>query len=76
MTTKYISSGTAIFSTSSGICTISSPLSENITTMVNSRATRVIGLILGMNFVSYQVRPLDLMRKKRVSMPPKKGIPR
>ena len=41
----------AIRTTSSGIFTIYSPLRLNMTTMVKSRAIRVIGLILGMNFV-------------------------
>jgi hypothetical protein len=62
--------------TSSGICTMSSPLRENITTMVNSSAASVIGLILGMNLLSYHSRPLILRKTKRVSMPPKKGMPR
>ena len=53
-----------------------SPLRENITIIVNSNATRVIGLILGINLPSYQVLPLALMRVNLVSMPPKKGIPR
>ena len=43
-----------------------SPLSENMTTMVKSRAIRVMGLIRGMNFVSYQSFPLSLSRVKRV----------
>ena len=34
-----------------------SPLSENITTIVNSSAMSVIGLIRGMNTLSYQSRP-------------------
>ena len=37
--------------TSSGICTMRLPLRLNMTTMVNSRAIRVMGLILGMNCV-------------------------
>ena len=35
-----------------------SPLSENMTTMVNSRAMSVMGLMRGMNFVSYHVLAL------------------
>ena len=41
--------------TSNGNCTIISPFSENITTMVNSSEISVMGLIFGMNFVSYHV---------------------
>ena len=40
-------------STSKGRRTIVSPFNENITKMVNSRATKVSGLILGTNFFSY-----------------------
>ncbi len=53
-----------------------SPLRENMTMMVKSRAKRVIGLILGMNFCSYQVRPFVFRPMKRVIMPPRKGMPR
>ena len=69
-------SGTAMRRTSSGILTMNSPLSENMTTMVNSRATSVIGLMRGMNFVSYQDLPLSLSMVNRVSRPAIKGIPR
>ena len=47
----------AIRTTSSGILTMYSPLSENMTMMVKSRAIKVIGLIRGMNFVSYHSAP-------------------
>ncbi len=53
-----------------------SPLSENITTMVNSSAIRVIGLILGMNFVWYHSLSLSLISVKRVIMPARNGMPR
>ena len=49
----------AMRTTSSGSCTMFSPLSENITTMVKSSATSVIGLIFGMNFVVVPVLALQ-----------------
>jgi ACR3 family arsenite transporter len=48
----------------------------NITTMVKSSAARVIGLIFGMNLVSYHSRPVRFTSAKRVAMPAKKGMPR
>ena len=62
--------------TSSGSCTIRSPLRLNMTKMVNSRATSVMGLMRGMNVRSYHSRPLILRAAKRVSMPAKNGMPR
>ena len=53
-----------------------SPLSENITTMVKSRAMSVMGLILGMNFVWYHSLFLSLIRPARVAIPAMKGMPR
>jgi hypothetical protein len=47
----------AIHSTSSGWWMIRSPWRLNITTMVKSRAPRVMGEIFGMNTSSYQSRP-------------------
>ena len=47
-------------STSSGSCTMVSPFSENITTMVKSSATSVIGPMRGTKRVSYQSRPFAL----------------
>ena len=44
-------------STSSGSRTMFSPLSENITTMVKSSDTSVMGLIAGINRFSYHSRP-------------------
>ena len=46
-------------STSSGNRTMYSPFRENITTIVNSSATSVSGLIRGMKFRSYQVSPFS-----------------
>ena len=43
--------------TSSGCWMIWSPCRLNITMMVNSSATRVIGLMRGMNLVSYHSWP-------------------
>jgi len=68
--------GIAMRMTSNGSCTMYSPLSENITRMVKSSAMSVIGLILGMNFFSYQSRPLVLRPMNLESMPAIKGMPR
>ena len=73
---KYMDSGMAILTTSSGTSTIYSPFSENITIMVKSRAMRVIGEIRGMNLFSYQLFPLDLTNVYLVIMPAMKGMPR
>ena len=51
-------SGRATRSTSKGMRTISCPLSENITTMVNSSATSVSGEIRGMNSRLVPLPPL------------------
>src|SRR5690606_19145588 len=48
---KYKSKGTAIINTSKGISTINSPFKENIMIIVNSKAIKVIGEILGINFL-------------------------
>ncbi len=53
-----------------------SPLSENMTTMVNSSPMMAVGLSLGMNLVSNQSRPLVRMREKRVMIPATRGTPR
>jgi len=47
-----------------------------MTTMVKSRAMSVMGLMRGMNFVSYQARPLSLSRMNRVRSPARNGMPR
>jgi hypothetical protein len=44
--------------------------------MVNNSDMRVIGLILGMNTVSYHRRSFNLMRVKRVIIPARNGMPR
>ena len=62
--------------TSKGSWTMYSPLSENITRMVKSRAIRVIGLIIGMKVLWYHSLLLSLMSEKRVMMPARKGMPR
>ena len=57
--------------------TILSPLRLNITTIVNSSATSVIGLIRGMNARLVPVpRPSALSSTKRVSIPARNGMPR
>ena len=63
-------------STSSGSCTMASPLSENITTMVKSSETSVIGPMRGTKRVSYQSRPFALTSTRRVRKPAANGTPR
>ena len=46
---KYTKSGMAIIRTSIGISTINTPFNENITTMLNSNAIKVIGEMVGIN---------------------------
>jgi hypothetical protein len=46
--------------TSKGISTINSPFKENMTKIVNSKATNVVGKIGGINFSAYQVSPFAL----------------
>ncbi len=55
---------------------MASPLYENITTIVKSRATSVIGLMRGMNVCSYQARPRAATRTRRVRKPAANGTPR
>ena len=52
----------AIIKTSIGILTINSPFNENIITIVNNRATRVIGEMLGINISVYHFSPFILTR--------------
>jgi len=66
----------AIRTTSSGRRTIYSPFKENMITMVNSKAIKVSGLILGTNFSSYHSRPFAGSRKNLVRKPAVKGMPR
>ncbi len=47
-----------------------------MTTIVNSSATSVIGLMRGINFFSYHARPRALTRISRVSIPAINGTPR
>ena len=69
-------SGMATRITSSGSCTMYSPLRENMTRIVKSRAIKVMGLILGMNFCSYHSFPFVLSPITRETMPAIKGMPR
>ena len=66
----------AMRTTSSGSCTIVSPLSENMTTMVNSSAMSVIGLMRGMKCLSYQSRPFARRGRSASGSPARKGMPR
>jgi hypothetical protein len=47
--------------TSIGILAMSSPLSENITKIVNNNAIKVMGLILGIKDCSYHALPLSFI---------------
>ena len=47
-----------------------------MTTMVNSRAISVSGLMRGMNARSYHSRPLAFTSTNRVAMPARNGTPR
>ena len=66
----------AMRTTSSGMRTMLSPLSENITTMVKSSATSVIGLIFGMKRSWYHSLPFARTSTKRVTTPARNGMPR
>ena len=52
------------------------PLSENITTIVNSSAINVSGLTRGMNTRSYHSRPRARTSARRLTMPASSGMPR
>ena len=52
------------------------PSSENITSIVNNNAIKVIGLILGMNFFSYHSLLFNLNKVNRVIIPARNGMPR
>ena len=62
--------------TSIGISTINSPFSENITTIVNNRAIKVIGEIVGMNFFVYHSSPFNFTKISLLNIPITNGIPR
>ena len=53
-----------------------SPLSENITTMVKSRATSVMGEIRGMKTFRYHSSPFSARSPKRLAIPAMNGMPR
>jgi hypothetical protein len=53
-----------------------SPFSENMTIIVKSKATKVTGLIFGMNFRSYQSFPFNLIRLNLLIIPARNGMPR
>ena len=55
---------------------MTAPFSENITKIVNSKASRVIGLILGIKTCSNQSLLIVRSSTYRVIIPEKKGIPR
>src|SRR5690606_8431138 len=74
--TKYMISGIAIFITSIGNSNILSPFRLNISTMVNNKAYKVMGDILGTNVLLYHSMPFDFIRTYRLTKPAKKGIPK
>jgi hypothetical protein len=76
MITKYSKRGTVTRTTSSGNWTMYSPFRGNMTRIVKSKAIRVIGLILGMTFSSYQADPFVFNPMIRVMIPPTKEMPR
>jgi|GEM_PF-1720176 len=53
---------------------MNSPLSENMTTMVKRRATRVMGLIIGAKTVSNQAFPLAFSRENLVMTAARNGM--
>ena len=63
-------------STSSGMRTMASPFKLNITTMVSSSATNVIGLMAGMNTCSYQASPFSRRSTSRERKPAANGMPK
>ncbi len=71
-----MSSGTAMRTTSIGIVTISFPLRLNITTIVNSSATSVIGPIFGTKRSWYHSTETKRSITTRVSTPAMHGMPR
>ena len=73
---KYSSNGIEISNTSIGISTINSPFSENITTIVNNKAIKVMGEILGINTLLYHSSPLSLTKKNLLKIPIRNGMPK
>jgi len=66
----------AILTTSHGNSKIISPFKLNIKTMVAKRAIKVMGDIKGINFLLYQLIPLNLTKYFLDKNPAAKGIPR
>ncbi len=66
----------AIRTTSNGSATMLPPCVENITTMVRSRAIRVIGEIFGMNRLWYHSFDFTRRSANRVRNPAMNGMPR
>ena len=69
-------SGIAILTASRGKAMMVSPFKENIMTIVNNKANKVNGEILGKNLFSYHSFPLTFKPMKRVNIPATKGMPR
>ena len=68
--------GMATLTTSIGNSRILSPFKLNINTIVNSKAYKVMGDILGMNTLLYHSFPLDFNKKYRLRKPATNGIPK
>ena len=66
----------AMRNTSTGKRTTSVPLSANIITMVNNKAHKANGEILGKNTCWYQASPRQRSNTLRVSQPKANGTPK
>ena len=53
-----------------------SPLSENMSTMVKSSATSVMGEMRGMKTFRYQSSPFQRRRTTQLAKPARNGMPR
>lgn len=58
-----MTSGRATFTTSKGNSKILSPFRLNINTMVKSKANKVIGEMVGINFLLNHSRPFERIKK-------------
>ena len=67
MIAKNMTNGKAIFKTSKGTLTIAFPFKQNIVTIVNNNAIKVIGEIAGINLRFNHSSPLVLIKIIRVN---------
>ena len=73
MSTVWMNSGIAIQRMVRGLATMTSPLKENSSTRVASRAVMVIGVSTWRNFSSNHCRPLAAMIQRRDRKPATSG---